>query len=167
MSQNLEGQLEDKNLIILWQPFLSLPLHLFLVQFLILFLCLSRSQSWNSVRKEHCQTEQSVPIKDTPDPRTQEIQCDAVTEISQRGQSVDVVTCVSWAASFPNLFVLIEIHCADSEESTKYAEVGTNGETKWTIFGYLKTVYVLQATRCHFCSSLLNCNLMCVSVCGF
>lgn len=31
MSQNLEGKLENKNLIILWQPFLSLPLHLFLV----------------------------------------------------------------------------------------------------------------------------------------
>lgn len=34
-------------------------------------------------KKQHCQTEQSVPIKD---PRTQEIQCDADMEISQRGQ---------------------------------------------------------------------------------
>lgn len=107
-------------------------------------------------KKEHCQTEQSVPIKDTPDPRTQEIQCDADMEISQRGQSVDVVTCVSWATSVPNLFMLPKIHCADSKESKKYVEVGTNGETKGAFFGYLKTIYVLQTTRCHLCSSVLN-----------
>lgn len=112
-------------------------------------------------KKAQCQTEQSVPIKDTPDARTQEIQCDAGTEIPQRGQSVDMVTVSCWAASFPNLFMLTKIHCADSKGSKKYVEVGTNGETKWALFGYLKTIYVLQAARCHFYFSLLNCNSMC------